>query len=120
MKLWLLRQGRSRAVFTPAECAMKIAYFAADVRRTAPHLAVALPSADEVVRACLEAAPVGLAEVALLDDRRDLRRLDHTRMRHARQARNLVCAAQQHHDHVDDEDLAAQLRQWLTVKSRQA
>ncbi|HEY3010029.1 MAG TPA: hypothetical protein VGJ63_18460 [Micromonosporaceae bacterium] len=32
--------------------------------------------------------------------------------------RNLVSAAEQHLDHVDDEDLAAELRRWLTVKSR--
>jgi hypothetical protein len=97
---------------------MRMAYFVADLRRTDPHLAVAMPSADEVVRACLQALPVGLADVALLEHRRDLQRLHHTPIRHSRQARNLISAAEQHLNHVDDADLAAQLRRWLTVKSR--
>jgi hypothetical protein len=118
LKRWLLDQARSRMVFTPAESAMRMAYFVADVRRTDPRPAVTVPSADEVVRACLHALPVGLADVALLDDRRDLRRLDRTAMRHSRQARNLVSAAEQHLHHIDDAGLAAQLRRWLTVKSR--
>jgi hypothetical protein len=118
LKLWLLGQARSRAVFTPAESAMRMAYFVADIRRIDPHLALALPCADEVVRACLQALPVGLADIALLERRRDRRRLDHDGMRHSRQARNLVSAAEQTFDHVDDADLAAQLRRWLTVKSR--
>jgi hypothetical protein len=118
LKLWLLQQASARAVFTPAECAMKMAYFVADVRRMDPALAETLPSAADVVSGCLEALPVGLDDVALLDDRRDLRRLDLTRMRHSRQARTLVSAAEWHLAHVDDEKIADRLRQWLTVKSR--
>jgi hypothetical protein len=71
LKLWLLRQGRVRAVFTEAESAEKLAYFAGDMRRSGVE-SVVLPSADDIVRACLDALPVGLNEVAMLDDRRDL------------------------------------------------
>jgi hypothetical protein len=118
LKLWLLHQASTRAIFTPAECAMKMAYFVADIRRMDPALAEALPSAADVVSGCLDALPVGLDDVALLDDRRDLRRLDLTRMRHSRQARSLVSAAEWHLGYLHDEQLADRLRQWLTIKPR--
>jgi hypothetical protein len=117
LKLWLLRQGRARAVFTEAESAEKLAYFAADMRRAGVELAV-LPSADDIVRACLDAFPVGLNEVAMLADRRDLGGLDRTQMRHSRQAKNLVSAAQWHLDEVQDARLAAQLHEWIDIKRR--
>lgn len=117
LKLWLLRQGRARAVFTEAECAENLAYFAGDMRRAGVELAV-LPSADDIVRVCLDALPVGLNEVAMLDDRREFSGLDRTQMRYLRQAKNLVSAAQQHLDGVQDERLAAQLREWIDIKPR--
>lgn len=117
LKLWLLRQGRARAVFSEAESAEKLAYFAAEMRRAGVELAV-LPSADDIVRACLDAIPVGLNEVATLADRRDLGGLDRTQMRHCRQAKNLVSAAQRHLDEVHDRHLAAQLREWIDIKPR--
>lgn len=117
LKLWLLRQGQARAVFSEAESAEKLAYFAAGMRRSGVELAV-LPSADDIVRACLDAIPVGLNEVATLADRRDLGGLDRTQMRHSRQAKNLVSAAQWHLDAVLDVHLAAQLREWIDIKPR--
>lgn len=117
LKLWLLRQGRARAVFSEAASAEKLAYFAGDMRRAGVELAV-LPSADDIVRACLDALPVGLHEVAILDDQRDLSGLDRTQMRHSRQAKNLVSAAQSHLDGVQDARLAAQLREWIDIRSR--
>jgi hypothetical protein len=117
LKLWLLRQGRSRAVFTEAESAEKLAYFARDLRRAGIELA-GMPSADDIVRACLDALPVGLQEVAMLDDQRNLSGLDPTQMRHSRQAKNLVSAAQWHVDGVQDARLAAQLREWIDIRPR--
>jgi hypothetical protein len=117
LKFWLLRQGRDRAVFTQAETADKLAYSALHLRRAGVDPAV-LPSADEVVRACLDAIPVGLNEVAVLDDRRDLRRLDITHMRQSRHAKTLVSAAQWHLDDVQDAHLAARLREWIDIKPR--
>ncbi|MEU4645040.1 hypothetical protein ACIBTZ_32685 [Micromonospora sp. NPDC049460] len=80
------------------------------MRRSGVALAV-LPSADDIVRACLNAIPAGLNEVAALADRRHLNGLDRTQMRHSRQSKNLVSAAQWHLDHVQDEHLAAHLRE---------
>ncbi|MBM0224250.1 MULTISPECIES: hypothetical protein [Micromonospora] len=117
LKLWLLRQGRAWAVFSDADSAEKLAYFVADMRRKGVALAV-LPSADDIVRACLDAIPVGLNEVAVLVDRRHLGGLDRTQMRHSRQARNLVSAAQGHLDEVLDTHLADQLREWIDIKPR--
>ncbi|MFI7426628.1 hypothetical protein ACIBPB_06535 [Micromonospora sp. NPDC049836] len=117
LRLWLLRQGRARAVFTEAESVGKLAYFVADLRRSGVEVAE-LPSADEIVRACLDAIPVGRHEVATLVDRRDLHDLDRTQMRHSRQARNLVNAAQWHLDEVHDPHLAAELREWIEIKPR--
>ncbi|MCW3845186.1 hypothetical protein ONA70_34490 [Micromonospora yasonensis] len=117
LKLWLLRQGQARAVFSEAESAEKLAYFAAGMRRSGVESAV-LPSADDIVRACLDAIPVGLNEVATLADRRDLAGLDRTQTRHSRQAKNLVSAAQWHLDAVLDTHLAAQLREWIDIKPR--
>ncbi|MCW3818485.1 hypothetical protein ONA91_28990 [Micromonospora sp. DR5-3] len=117
LKLWLLRQGRARAVFSEAVSAENLAYFAAGMRRAGIELAV-LPSADDIVRACLDAIPVGLNEAATLDDGRDLGGVDRTQMRHSRQAKNLVSAAQWHLDAVLDPHLAAQLREWIDIKPR--
>ncbi|MFE9658201.1 hypothetical protein [Micromonospora sp. NPDC006431] len=117
LKLWLLRQGRARGVFSEADSAEKLAYFAADTRRAGVELAV-LPPADDIVRGCLDAIPVGLNEVAMLVGRRGLGGLDRTRMRHSRQAKKLVSAAQWHLDDVLDPHLAAQLREWIDIKPR--
>jgi hypothetical protein len=117
LKFWLLRQGKARAVFTEAETAEKLAHFTLTMRRTGVDLAL-LPSADDIVRACLDALPVPLNEVAMLADRRDLSGLDRTQMRQSRQAKNLVGAAQWHLDDVQNARLASQLREWIDVKPR--
>ena len=118
LRVWLLRHAKSRDIFTDVESAQKMADFVAMTRQTYPELAALLPSADEVAHACLTAIPVDLDEVALVEKHQDLRRLDRTRMRQSRQAKNLLNAAEQHLDHIEDEQLADQLRQWLAVKPR--
>jgi hypothetical protein len=115
LELWLLRQGQARAVFTEAESAEQLAYFTLKMRRAGISLAV-LPSADEIVRACLDALPVRLNEVAMLADRRGLRGLDRTHMRQSRQAKKLISAAQWHLDQVQDARLASELSEWIGVK----
>jgi hypothetical protein len=118
LRLWLLRHAYTRGVFTAAEVAEKTSYFVLDMLRRDPASAVLLPTADEVVRACLAAIPVGIDRVARLDDRRDLYRLSLDEMRASRHARNLVSAAQWHLDGVRDGALADELREWLGVKAR--
>ncbi|WP_214109242.1 hypothetical protein [Acrocarpospora catenulata] len=117
LRLWLLDQGRVRRVFTQAEFAEKLAYFVVGMRSKGVELAL-LPSADDVVRACLDAIPVGLDRIVMLDDRRDLRKLDITQMRQSSKAKQLVRAAQLHLDGVQDERLAGELRKWIDVKPR--
>ncbi|GIF49821.1 hypothetical protein DFJ67_0146 [Asanoa ferruginea] len=114
LKLWMIRQGRDRGVFSESETAMKIAYFTGEMRGLGVDPAV-LPSADEVVRACLGAIPVSLREVATADD---LSGLDIGQMRLSRRAKNLVSAAQRHLDHVVDTDLATRLRAWIDIKPK--
>ncbi|MEV2238435.1 hypothetical protein [Micromonospora sp. NPDC049891] len=116
LKLWLLRQGQARGVLTRAESAEKVAYFAADMRRAGAELPDLLPSADDIVRACLDAIPVGRDQVPMLDARRDLHGLDPTQIRLSRLAKNLINAAQWHLDEVQDERLADQLSKWIAVK----
>lgn len=117
LKLWLLEQGRVRTVFTEVDSAERLAYFVLKMRRARVASAM-LPSADAVVRACLDAIPVALHEVAMLADRQELCGLDRTRMLHSRQARNLVSAAQWHLDEIEDQHVAAQLREWIDIKPR--
>jgi hypothetical protein len=118
LKVWLLRRSEATGVFAAADSAEMMAYFLLAVRRAHPDLLDRLPSADEVVRACLRAIPIGVDDVPLLDDDRDLHRLDLTQMRQSRQAKKLVNAAQWHRDQVRDESLADQLQRWTTVKPR--
>jgi hypothetical protein len=118
LKVWLLRRAEATGVIGAAGSAEMMAYFLLAVRREHPDLLDRLPCADDVVRACLHAIPIAVEEVALLDDDRDLHRLDLTQMRQSRQAKNLVNAAQWHRDHVRDEHLADQLRRWIAVKLR--
>ncbi|TCC30528.1 hypothetical protein [Kribbella sindirgiensis] len=117
LTLWLLRQGQARGVFTKAGSAEQLAYCTMKMRRAGISLAV-LPSADEIVRTCLDALPVRLNEVTKLADRRELRGLDRSQMRQSRQANRLVGAAQWHPDQVQDPRLASQLREWIGVKAQ--
>ncbi len=57
LKLWLLCQGSARGILTPIEIAEKTAYFVAGLRPAGSELAVVLPSADDVVQACLVPLP---------------------------------------------------------------
>jgi hypothetical protein len=68
-----------------------------------------------VVRACLDAIPVALADVALVADPDELNRFGRDALRASRDAKNLVTAASWHADRVRDPDLAARLRDWLAV-----
>ena len=77
-----------------------------------------LPSADTVVRACLDAIPVSLDHVAVLTDRQNLHALDRQEMLESRRAKNLLNAAELHQADLDDPDLADRLRAWLAIKPR--
>ncbi|MCO8271095.1 hypothetical protein M1L60_10870 [Actinoplanes sp. TRM 88003] len=117
LTVWVLAEAGRRSVLDRAEIAERTAYYVARLREagTPP---MGLPSADAVVRACLDAIPVALDEVALLSDRRDLRRLERRQMLDSRRARLLLNAAERHRAHLVDSELADRLGVWLAVKPR--
>ncbi|GAA0461799.1 hypothetical protein Ade02nite_16410 [Paractinoplanes deccanensis] len=115
LEIWLLGQAGRRSALGRAEVAERTAYFVARMR-DAGTAASALPSADAVVRACLDAIPVALDRVAVPADPRSLRSLELDEMRDSRCAKNLLNAAERHRAHVEDPDLADRLRAWLAIK----
>jgi hypothetical protein len=64
LSLWLLDAGHLRGVLTDARYAEKRAYFALDMRRKAA-VDADLPSADDIVRACLQAIHVSPEQAAI-------------------------------------------------------
>jgi hypothetical protein len=84
--------------------------------RDAGMAASSLPSADTVVRACLDAIPVSLDQVAVVTDRRNLHPLERQEMLDSRRARNLLNAAERHQADFDETDLANRLRAWLAIE----
>jgi hypothetical protein len=117
LSLWLLDVGHVRGVFTDAHYAEKRAFFALDMRRAAA-IDADLPSADDIVRACLQAIQLTPEQAAIRQPGQDLASIDPGLIRASRQAKNLVSAAQWHLDLVADEQLAGQLRDWIRVMPR--
>jgi hypothetical protein len=117
LSLWLLDAGRVRAVLTDAHYAEKRAYFALDMRCTAA-IDADLPSADDIVRACLQAIQLAPEQAAIRQAGQDLASIDPGLIRASRQAKNLVSAARWHLDLVADEQLAGHLRDWIRAKPR--
>jgi hypothetical protein len=116
LTIWLLGQA-GRSVLGQGEAAERTAYYVAQMR-DAGIAASSLPSADDVVRACLDAMPVSLDYVAVLTDRRDLHMLERQEMLDSRRARKLLNAAERHQANLGDQDLTERLRAWLTIKPR--
>jgi hypothetical protein len=110
LRLWLIRQ--ARPLFPPWESAMQLARFTnwvwleshAGVDRT-------VPTADSIVRDCLDAIPLGRDETP----RKPLKQLTVAQMRVSRRARLLVRTAEPHLSRLTDESLAAELRGWLDI-----
>ncbi|MCP3803906.1 hypothetical protein NLX83_32025 [Allokutzneria sp. A3M-2-11 16] len=117
LKLNLIRKGRAMEVYSAAEAAVRTAGFVAELHRggMAEEVAEVLPSAEELVRACLAEIPIPPERAltrGVLDD------LDVTAIRNSRQARILVDAAEQHAARLRDPRIAAQLRRWTALKPR--
>jgi len=117
LKVWLLAQARSRFGLDAGEVAVRTAYYVSQMRDAGLPSSI-LPSADTIVRACLDAIPVSLDHVALLTGQQALSELELPAMRDSRRAKNLVNAAQRHLADLEDPDLAERLRAWLAVKPR--
>jgi hypothetical protein len=115
LRLWLAREATARGVFSRAQHAGDMAYFVLAMRyeRTA---SPSLPSADDVVRACLDAIPVPPRQAIGRDDDGGLITFDRAVIAPSRQARYLVSAAQWHLDALADQELASRLEEWMTIR----
>ena len=80
-----------RSALDPGEVAERTAYYVARMR-DAGMAASGLPSADTVVRACLDAIPVALDHVVVLTDRQNQHALERQEVLDSRRARNLLIA----------------------------
>ena len=116
-KIWLLDQARERCALDKGEVAKRIAYYVSQLR-DAGMAASTLPSADTVVKACLDAIPVPLDHVALLTERQNPYAPQRQAMLDSRRAKNLINAAERHLADVHDPVLALRLREWLAIKPR--
>ncbi|MEU4243312.1 hypothetical protein [Actinoplanes sp. NPDC026619] len=117
LKIWLLGQAGGRSALGRGEVAERVAYYVSQMR-DAGIAASLLPSADAVVRACLDAIPVSLDEVVILTDQRKLYALERQEMLDSRRARNLVNAAERHLASLDDPAVVRLLLAWLAIKPR--
>ena len=115
LSLWLMDAGHVRGVLTDAHYAEKRAYFALEMRRKAA-IDADLPSADDIVRACLQAIQLTPEAAAIRKAGLDPASVPLALLKGSRQAKILVSVAQCHLDLVADEQLAGQLRDWIGVK----
>jgi hypothetical protein len=116
LKMWLLGEAGQRSALDQGEVAERTACYVAQMRNAgmAPS---SLPSADTVIRACLDAIPVSHDHVAVLTDRQNVHALQRQEMLDSRRAKNLVNAAELHQADLDDPDLANRLRAWLAIRA---
>jgi hypothetical protein len=115
LRLWLTRQALARGVFSPVRHAANMAYFVLAMR-IARATSPTLPSADDVVRACLDAIPVTPGQAIARDDDGSLPTIDRAVLEPSRQARFLVSAAQWHLDALADQELASRLHEWMAIR----
>ena len=104
LKIWLLDQAGQRSALNQREVAERMAYYVAQMR-DAGMPASSLPSADTVVRACLDAIPVSVDHAAVPNDRQNLHVLERQEMLDSRHAKSLLNAAERHQTELDDPDL---------------
>ncbi|WP_106403154.1 hypothetical protein [Actinocorallia populi] len=109
--LWAVRRSHEDGVFEAGETAIRVATFG--FPGSAADLTDVLPTADQIVRDCLDALPITLdqAQVPCPPHARDL-----PAMRASRQAKNLINAAARHLPDLHDPALAEQLRAWIEAR----
>jgi hypothetical protein len=109
--LWAVDHAAQSGVFTPAEAAIQVSSFVAELRDR--NVATdALPPADSIVEACLSQIPFLLDAIP---DATDLRLLDLDTVRRSRKAKNLINAAAAHLDQVEEPHVKAQLAGWIAA-----
>jgi hypothetical protein len=118
LKLWLLDQGQAQGSFDPMDTAMRRAWSVTMLHsRHAPlpaEVRALLPTAEDLVKACLDAIP-GTRETLARRDR--LGTLTHPQMLHSRQARSLVHAAEYHRSRLHDPALVEELARWSAIRA---
>jgi hypothetical protein len=115
LRVWLTREAMARSIFSPVRYAGDMAYFVLAMR-WAQAASPSLPSADDVVRACLDAIPVPPEQAVGRDDDGHLVMIDRAVLMPSREARFLVTAAQWHLDALADAELAGRLREWIAIR----
>ena len=110
LRLWLELHAAVSGAFDRADSAMNLAYVVDQLK--APE-----PTADEVVRGCLDALPVARADVPTRDNTA-LARQNLDAMRISRGAKDLVDAALLCRDRVQDPELRAELAAWVQLLDR--
>lgn len=119
LRIWLMHQAVARGIFSPTRHAGDMAYFVRTMR-LAQVTAPALPSADDIVRGCLDAITVTPDQAVARDDAGRLTTFDRAVVLPSWRARALVNAAQWYLDALGDEALAGRLREWAAVRPRLA
>lgn len=116
---WLIRCGEETGDLDRAETAERLARKATElrVRGLADEVAETLPTADDLVRGCLEAMPASPADVPTRDTV-ELARENIAAMRTSRLARNLLAAALPHLERVRDPALRTELTEWAGIARR--
>ncbi|MFC5183590.1 hypothetical protein [Actinomadura harenae] len=113
--LWAVRRSHLDGAFGAGETAIRVSAFSSSLgfHGYAAELAGVVPTAEQIVRDCLDALPMPLdqARVPCVVSPENL-----PAMRASRQAKNLIGAAAQHLPDVRDHDLAERLRAWIEVK----
>jgi hypothetical protein len=115
LRIWLMRQAVARGIFSRTRHAGDMAYFVRGMR-LAQVASPGLPSADDVVRACLDAITVTPDQAVARDDDGRLVTFDREVLLPSWRARTLVNAAQWYLDSLGDEVLAGRLRDWIAVR----
>jgi hypothetical protein len=115
LRIWLMRQAVARGVFSRTRYAGDMAYFVRGMR-LAQVTSPGLPSADDVVRACLDAITVTPQQAVARNDAGHLITYDRAVLLPSWRARTLVNAAQWHLDALGDQELASRLREWIAIR----
>jgi hypothetical protein len=115
LRIWLMDEGVTRGLLSPGRHAADMAYFVL-VMRASRAASPSLPTADEVVRACLDAIAVEPEQAIARDGDGNLTTFDRAVVLPSRQANALVSAAQWHLDALGDLELAGRLQEWMSFR----
>ncbi|MGI8329828.1 hypothetical protein ACRYCC_07665 [Actinomadura scrupuli] len=113
--LWAVRRAQEEGAFAADETAIRVAAVTSSLRARnyASEVIEVLPTSDQVVRDCLDALPITLAQAQIPCV---LSPENLPAMRASRHAKNLINAAAHHLPELHDRAIAEQLRDWIAAK----